>query len=111
MQKLHCGMRMQAIWKIIYIVVYSFMFALSYIFPCVLCFVQSLVCFVLYSFLCAGGQSEPCYSLFKHFMEEQWFFLHHASNFDFVFELDCDNSWQIDFVIIKSHADFIPIYF
>ena len=69
----------------------SFLFALSYIVSCVLCFVQSLVCFVLYSFLCAGGQSEPCNSLFKHYMEEKCFCLHHTPNFDFVSEV-CDNS-------------------
>ena len=33
-----------------------------------------------------------------------------ASDFDLVTELNCDNSWQINFVIIKSHTDFFPIY-
>ena len=34
--KLPCGIRMQAIWKIIYIAIYSFLFALPYIVSCVL---------------------------------------------------------------------------
>ena len=41
--KLHCGTRMQAIWKIIYIVLYSFLFALSYITSCVLFYTVSCV--------------------------------------------------------------------
>ena len=41
--KLHCGIRMQAIWKIIYIVTYSFLFALSYIVSCVLFYTISFV--------------------------------------------------------------------
>ena len=41
--KLHCGIRMQAIWKIIYIVSYSFLFALSYIISSVLFYTVSCV--------------------------------------------------------------------
>ena len=41
--KLPCGIRMQAIWKIIYIVLYSFLFALSYIVSCVLFYTVSFV--------------------------------------------------------------------
>ena len=51
-KKLHSGSRIQAIWKIIYIVIYSFCNVISY------------------SLLCAQGQSEPCNSLFKHYVEE-----------------------------------------
>ena len=32
-------------------------------------------------------------------------------DFDLVSELNCDNSRQINFVIIKSQTDFFPIYF
>ena len=66
---------MQAIWKSIYI--------------------------VLYSFLSVGNQCEPGNSLLKHDMKEKWLSLHHAFNFNFVSELYCNNSWQINFVALK----------
>ena len=51
-KKLHSGLGIQAIWKIIYIVIYSFCSVISY------------------SLLYAWGQSEPCNSLFNYYVEE-----------------------------------------
>ena len=55
-KKLHSGLRILAIWKIIYIVIYSFCSVISY------------------SLLSAQGQSVPCNSLFKHYVEKKGFF-------------------------------------
>ena len=39
------------------------------------------------------------------------FFIHQMSYFEFVLEFNYNHSWQINFVVIKSHGDFFPIYF
>ena len=41
--ELHCGIGMQAIWKIIYIVLHSFFFVLSYLVSCILFYTVSCV--------------------------------------------------------------------
>ena len=91
MQEVDSGLRIQASWKISYSVIHSFWNVIHTVF----CMPNAEVNHVI-----------PCLSIMQKSRG-----LHQASDFDLVFEFNCNSSWQINLVIIKGHTDFFPVCF